>query len=201
MYREESDLLRSGFDEWESTASTGTKRQAVEANWDHGTIGKLLVEHGPLRLAAKEDIVRALREAGRDELALQLSESIGAIRGALDQMYENGRGVQPIALATTPGFIKAVDEFYSLLRTELDAESETAIIERLSEALGAARNNLRSARFISKHAPSHPGPPRWYSRIGFLVRLHTAYDRFRGYPGAESSLGDRKLARRYDRER
>ena len=71
----------------------------------------------------------------------------------------------------------------------------------LTAALGPERHRLRSAKFIRKHAPAHPGPPgRWYDRIPVLLRLRAAEDRLRGFPWGESRLGDRKLARRYDRE-
>ena len=40
--------------------------KVVTAKWDHGTIGKLLLEHAAVRLAAGEDIVRGSAEIGSD---------------------------------------------------------------------------------------------------------------------------------------
>ena len=129
-----------------------------------------------------------------------LTDENKAVRPLLDQMYDSARGVQPISVAITPGFV-AGGRTHGTARAELG--TCTAEPNPVHLGRGARLRTLPAphARFIRKHAPAHPGPPgRWYDRIPILLRLRAAEDRLRGFPWGESSLGDRKLARRYDHE-
>ena len=202
LFADETTLLNDLFSAWKATTpdrSMGDK--VVTAKWDHGTIGKLLLEHTAVRLAASEDVARVLTEEGRDAVASLLADENKAVRPLLDQMYDSARGVQPISVAITPGFVEPADALLEILRPELGQSQLSQTMAMLMAALGPERNRLRSAKFIRKHAPAHPGPPgRWYDRIPVLLRLRAAEDRLRGFPWGESRLGDRKLARRYDRE-
>ena len=175
---------------------------AVTAKWDHGTIGKLLLEHAAVRLAAADDIARVLQDVGRTREARRLEETNRLVRPLLDQMYDNSRGIQPISVAITPGFIEASgSSSKTCCVAELGGGPESLARFELTAALGQERAQLRSAKFIRKHAPAHPGPERrWYDRVPALLRVHAAEDRLRGFPWGESHLGDRKLAKRYDRE-
>ncbi len=202
LFVEETDLLRQLFAKWNTTTPERTMGDAaVPTKWDHGTIGKLLLEHAAVRLAAGEDIARVMEEIGRGRESSCLEETNHLVRPILDQMYDNSRGIQPIAVAITPGFIEAVEQLQEFLRPELGGAAERQARSELTVALGPERARLRSAKFIRKHAPAHPGPERrWYDRVPALLRLHAAEDRLRGFPWGESSLGDQKLAERYDRE-
>jgi hypothetical protein len=199
LFVEETALIRELFAKWNTTTPERTMGdRTVPAKWDHGTIGKLLLEHAAVRLAASEDIARVLEEIGRSRESARLDEWH---RPVLDDMYDSSRGVQPIALAITPGFIEAVEQLQELVRPAVGGGPEARARLDLSAALGPERTRLRSAKFIRKHAPAHPGPSRrWYDRIPVLLRMHAAEDRLRGFPWGESRLGDRKLAERYDRE-
>ncbi len=202
LFVDETALLEDLFNAWKATTpdrSMGDK--VVSVKWDHGTVGKLLLEHTAVRLAASEDVARVLSEEGRDLVASFLTDENKAVRPLLDQMYDSARGVQPISVAITPGFVEPVDALMELLGPNLGHAPLNRTLSILVAALGSERSRLRSARFIRKHAPAHPGPPgRWYDRIPILLRLRAAEDRLRGFPWGESSLGDRKLARRYDHE-
>ena len=203
LFVEETSLLRELFAKWHTTTpepSLGDK--VVTAKWDHGTIGKLLLEHSAVRLAAGEDIVRVVQEVGRSmESSVLLAETNHLVRPVLDEMYDCSRGVQPISVAVSPEFVEAVQQLQEILRTQLGGAAETQMRVELTAALGPERVLLRSAKFIRKHAPAHPGPePRWYDRVPVLLRIRAAEDRLRGFPWGESSLGDRELAERYDRE-
>ena len=203
LFIEETALLRHLLAKWHTTTPERTMGgEAVTAKWDHGTIGKLLLEHAAVRLAAGEEIVRVLEELGRSrESSSQLQETNRLVRPVLDEMYDSCRGVQPISVAITPDFIESVEKLQELLRPQLGGAAETRMRLELTAALGPERVRLRSAKFMRKHAPAHPGPERrWYDRVPFLLRVHAAEDRLRGFPWGESSLGDRELAKRYDRE-
>ncbi len=202
VFADETNLLRQLFAKWNTTTPDRTMGgSAVTAKWDHGTIGKLLLEHAAVRLAAADDIARVLKEIGLTREARRLEDTNHRVRPVLDQMYDNSRGIQPMSVAITPDFIEGVEQLQELLRPELGGALETQAGFELTAALGPQRTQLRSAKFIRKHAPAHPGPERrWYDRVPALLRLHAVEDRLRGFPWGESHLGDRKLAERYDRE-
>ena len=123
------------------------------------------------------------------------------MRPLLDQMYDSARGVQPISVAITPSFVEPADALLEVIRPGFGQAQLNQTMAILKAALGPERHRLHSAKFIRKHAPAHPGPPgRWYDRIPILLRLRAVEDRLRGFPWGESRLGDRKLARHYDRE-
>ena len=202
LFANESALLGELFSAWKATTpdrSMGDK--VVTAKWDHGTIGKLLLEHTAVRLAASEDIARVLSELERGAVASLLVDENKAVRPLLDQMYDSARGVQPISVAITPSFLEPADALSEILRPGLGQAQLNQTMAILTAALGSERHRLHPAKFIRKHAPAHPGPPgRWYDRIPILLRLRAAEDRLRGFPWGESRLGDRELARRYDHE-
>lgn len=80
-----------------------------------------------------------------------------------------------------------------------DPEDADAI-PRIAAALGEQRRQLRSAKHVATHAPTHPSVTRrWYDNIPILVRLHARYDHLRGYPWADSvPYSNARIADRYD---
>ena len=116
-------------------------------------------------------------------------------------MYDSGRGIQPISVAITPGFVEAVQQLQELLRAELGGAAETGCEFELTAALGttgpaaAARNSSASTL---QRTPDPIAVGMTASRL--LLRIHAAEDRLRGFPWGRASLGDRELAKRYDRE-
>lgn len=202
LLRDQDDLVRALFATWDRVDPVGEPTdRAVPDAWDRGTVGKLLLEHGAVRRAAKADIARVLRQTGRPDLADLLDGHAVAARTLLDRLDEHSRGVQPIAMSADASFVDAVDRLRRLWAGELRSETDYNL-EEVAAVLGGHRAKLRSARFVTKHAPTHPAPQRrWYHRIRILVRLHAGYDRMRGLPWAESGpLSDTKLAERFDRD-
>ena len=202
LFVEESALLRELLAKWNTTTPEHTMGdKAVTAKWDHGTIGKLLLEHAAVRLAASEDIARVLEEIGRTRESARLEETHHLVRPVLDQMYDNSRAASNRSRwPSPPDSSKPWSSCRSSCAPNWAAAESRARFD-LTAALGPERARLRSAKFIRKHAPAHPGPERrWYDRVPALLRLHAAEDRLRGFPWGESSLGHRELAERYDRE-
>ncbi len=198
---EEVMLLDHLFSAWAHTIPGNAEQaNAVEAKWDHGTVGKLLLEHSAVRVAAERDIVRVLRDRGESELTHQLDDEIHSISPMIVRMYDSGRGIQPISLAITPEFVEAVGELRQALQSGIMQTHPTDTLSRLSYALGRRRSELHSAVYIRRHAPSRPELKWWVEQHPMLIRIQTALDRLSGFPWAESSLGDRKLAARFDRE-
>jgi hypothetical protein len=202
LFGDENDVLGQLFAKWDTTTPHKSQgAQAVLMKWDHGTIGKLILEHAAVRLAAADELARVLRDIGRTHEASQLEEEGQALRPVLDQMYEDSRGVQPVSASIEPGFVEAANQLQELLRPKIGGARQDGVLSELTEALGSERSRLRGAKFIRKHAPAHPGSKhQWYDRVPILLRFHAISDRVRGFPWGESRLGDRKLAQRYDRE-
>jgi hypothetical protein len=200
---EQNEILKSLFEDWTDMATVADEGAAkvVPENWSRGTIGKLIVEHAAVDLAAREDILRGLESAGPADLAKELAAQIDRMRQVLDRLDEESRGLSPLAVASSPGFTKVVDEFRQLLASDIGSFSSPFSSGRLAKALGANRKDLHDAKFLRKHAPTHPGSKGWPDRFPVLVRIHTAYDRLRGFPWAESSpAGNPKISDHYNRD-
>ena len=76
---------------------------------------------------------------GVRESTVLLEETNHLVRPILDEMYDSGRGVQPIYVAVNPAFIEAVQELQELLRAQLGGAAETRIQVELTAALGPER--------------------------------------------------------------
>jgi hypothetical protein len=192
LFDQEDDTLSRLFEAWDETEPSHA-RKAVPAAWDHGTVGKLFVEHGALYLAAEEEIARVLHQVGAD-LATALSAHADRGRGLLDRLDEQARGVPPVQLAT-PEFAETVSQFRCHLRGE-GGEAPFGI-PQIAAALGEHRKLLRNVAYVRKHAPTHPGARRWFHRFSGAVRFQAGYDRLRDFPRADSGIFDRKLTEHY----
>lgn len=201
LLSEQDKVLAAIFADWERSdpASANTEGGAVRLAFDHGTLGKLLVGHAAVRVAAKRDIERVLRKAGQDDLADQLTSKLRRARELLDRLDELARGVEAVGVSGSADFAHVVDELAQTIRSDLGTEPAT-LVPRIAAALGERRKELHSARHVAAHAPSHPGTTeRWYDDVPVLVRLHALYDQLRGYPRAVSvPYCNAPLAHRYN---
>ena len=153
------------------------------AKWDHGTIGKLILEHGAVRLAAAEDIARVLQAVDTRGVARQLEQEDDAVRPVLDRIYDSGRGVQPISLGLSLDFTAAVDELGELLGPALSSAGEVASGLSLASDLGSIVHSCEAPTSSESMLPGIPvrntgavDGPSW---LGFIRPL-TA---FVGSPG------------------
>ncbi|MGH9091668.1 MAG: hypothetical protein ACRDZR_09870, partial [Acidimicrobiales bacterium] len=143
---DEIDLLAELFDAWEATTPSGVPAaDAVPAKWDHGTVGKLLLEHAAVYVAASRDVAGALASGGRRAEAARIGSRLDAVRPVVDRMDVASHGVQPMSLAITPAFVGAVEDLRGLLLDDLRAEPGDRAAARLAGLLGAGRASLRSA--------------------------------------------------------
>ena len=154
LFDEEVMLLDRLFSAWaHSVPGNAEQPNAVEAKWDHGTVGKLLLEHGAVRVAAERDIVRVLREVGVSELTDHLDDEIHSISPIVVRMYDTGRGVQPISLAITPEFVDAVEELRQTLQNGI---MEAQPIETLSRCLTPWGGAAATCTVPNTFADTHP---------------------------------------------
>lgn len=198
---DETELLKELFDKWDETSPSnfGDRRAIVKAKWSHGTVGKLLLEHSAVWLASAEDVARTIQSFGRSSLADELIRQRELARPFVDHMAKVSRGVQPISLAITPEFVDAVNGLRQTIGPALSWLSREGSAGA-EERLRGSREELKTAKFVRKHAPAHPGRHHFYDNLPMVVRLHSAFDRLAGFPWGESSLGNSRLARAYDQE-
>lgn len=201
LLNEQRILLAGLLQEWANTDPSRTRpEESAVVRWDHGTLGKLIIEHSAVSAAAGTDIVRVLySRGGQADVASRLDDETVSLRRSLNVMDEASRGLAPIALAVEPNFSSEIET----LRSTVGTTSRTPSADEIEHALGEDRQRLRSAKFIRKHAPTHPGNnlDRWYNRYAPLVRLHAIWNRLRGMPWAEGSpTGNPEIAKRYNRD-
>ena len=194
------DIL-NGWDAATPPPDVDDTSTVVSAAFQRGTYGKLLIEHTALRVAAKTDIAPVLHDIGADALADDFIRHLPEVRRLLDRLDEMARGVNAMGVAASLSFAGAVGELAALMRADLGAEPERAI-PRVEAALGDHRAKLHGARWVRRHAPTHPAPEkRWYDRIPLLVWVQARYDHLSGFPWAYSApMADPKVAEAVEHE-
>ena len=201
LIRQEDRLLESLFVDWDHGAPDAqtANGDAVVRAWKRGTIGKLVLEHAALRLAAKADVIRCLQRCGSTAMADAFGEQAIAARQVIDQLDGIARGVSALDLRFSDDFSDGVANLRRFWRGELRSEAEYSL-DQVAAALGTDRSQLHTSRFVKKHAPIHPASrARWYHRLGPVLRLHALYDYLRGFPTSESAVfSDRRLVQKYD---
>lgn len=189
------------FEEWDrnSPEPETANGEAVVKAWERGTIGKVVLRHAAVRVAAKTDVLFWLERLGRPEIAEAFGEHHDEARRVIDELDRRSRGRSALDLQYAEEFVESVEELRRIWRGEFRSETEYGL-DRVADALGSGRSKLRTARFVRKHAPIHPARhTRWYDRLGPVVRLHALFDRLRGLPNPESAtFYDKQLAERHD---
>jgi hypothetical protein len=101
------------------------------------------------------------------------------------------RGVQGINLRVGQDFDGEMEALMQVVEPETEWELTSALPD-VKRALQATdrEDELRSARYLSAHAPTnlHPDGPRWWERAPVISRLITVYDRLRDFPRARQRL-------------
>jgi len=196
---EEDRALVNLFRDWAAPAGRDPAT-AVKHAWDKGTFGMLVIEHAAIRLAAQEDIARVLGDLGQDGLADRLTRHTSAVRALLDRLSDQARGLSARDLAISEPFAHSIEELGRLIGADVASGQDES--GRIRDALGEARSQLRTAAFVVKRSPTHPGPSKaWYDRVPFLAYLHTRFDRMDGYPGPHTPhQADTALADKYQPE-
>ena len=201
LIRREDHLLEDLFADWNHGApdSDASNGDVVVRDWKRGTIGKLILEHAAVRLAAKADVMFVLQRNGRTEIAGAFGQHAIEARRVIDQLDRYSRGISALDLRYSDEFSDGIEDLCRIWRGELRSESEYSL-DHVATTLGTNRSQLRTARFVKRHAPVHPAlRARWYHRLAPVLWLHTLYDRFRGFPSSDSAtFSDRWLAQRYE---
>lgn len=192
--------LRLLCERWRATDPDGLSgRAVVRATWEHGSIGKLIIEHSALLIGAEQDALRVLENTDfplpLDGLRHHLDEAVTS----QDEVWEVARGVHPVDLMTNHRFSGVLDDLLGALSEDLTGRWAGSDTDSATAHLRQHRDQLRSARYIRSHSPSHPSGRYAHRRIAPLLRSKVAFDRLRGYPWAESSsFGDTGVAKQID---
>ncbi len=192
-------VLEELFEAWRGTDPTGRDQgQKTKLNWERGTVAKLILEQGALRIAALDDVTRALKRCHQDVLAADVGQHIRSAKVCLGHIDSCTRGVTALDLR----FSVALDEAIEGLRNLWidDMRRQAAASSAVARALGTERKRLHSALYIRAHAPLHPSiRRRWYHKIPLMVRIHALYDLLRSFPDAESAnWADKALSESVD---
>ena len=193
LWDQQLKLVGRLFDGW-AASEPSTAEKPVEAAWDHGTIGKLLIRAAAVLVAAEEDIARVLIKVGKDDLGSDLTKHTDGAREALDRLDECCRGMPAIELATSD-ISEAVVELRQRLLGAPPEEKRT--FSELAALLGDHRADLHSAKYLRRRAPTHPGHRKWYRHIPIAVRAKVIFNRLNDFPGPESGTNNKKLVERY----
>jgi hypothetical protein len=181
---ESEDLeLRELFSELRQRRGT-----SVEDRAEYGDLAKNIVRHVAIRESALIDVARvASNDPQLSGIASRIEHGRNTSRPHVDRVERMSRGIQGINLRTGQDFDSEMEELIQLVGTEIEWDLSEAIPELSGSLTGTPREEeLKSARHLRKHAPTHLDPhgPRWYERAPVISRLLTVYDHLRDFPSA-----------------
>ena len=178
------DLL----DMWRRASEQLSHGEDVDLRWRRGSDVKLLLQHLAVREAAKEALVRRLREAGQDELGAKLDGDGIWRRELLAALDELARGQQAISL-NFPEIDATVTDLGSVFDHEREADK--ACLSEAAALLGPrGKRGLPKARSVQMQSVTHPNPvPRWYDRVRLIKVFHAFYDHMRTAPSGVANPG------------
>lgn len=161
---------------------------SVEDRAEYGHLAKKIVRHVAIREAALGDIAHVVsHDAKLSGIATRIAHGRNTSRPHVDRVERMSRGVQGMNLRTGQDFDSELEELIQLVGTEIEWDLGEGIPELNGSLKGTHREEeLKSARHVRRHAPSHLDPqgPRWRERAPVISRLRTVYDRLRDFPSA-----------------
>ena len=152
---------------WRRTTEQLLEAENVDLRWRRGSAVKMLLQHLAVREAAKEALVRRLREDGHNDLASKLDGDAVSRREHIATLDELARGQQAISL-NFPEIDQVIVDLGSIFDRESSSDQDT--LAQAARLLGpAGKRGLPSARSVRLQSVTHPDPvPRWYDRISRL---------------------------------
>jgi hypothetical protein len=165
----------------------------VEDRAEYGILGKELVRRITTRESALVDVATAAAEI---PAVATVGERLGADpierRERIEGLEKMSRGVQGMYLNTGMDFDGELANLMTVLRPQIAWELGEAIPAlRLALSPTAEADALQSARYVSKHSPTHvhPAGSRWYQRAPVIARLVSLFHHWSDFPRA--SRGER----------
>jgi len=153
---------------------------------DYGRAAKDVIRHVATREAALVEVAESVFDRPDLEgMSAQIQGRMGTRRRQIDRVEKMSRGVQGINLNMGQHFDDEMVELEQIVGTEIEWELGEAIPQIL-HALSSSdtQAELKSARHVEKHAPTHlePSGPRWVERASVVSRFLTIYDHLRDFP-------------------
>ena len=152
---------------------------------DYGRAAKDVIRHVATREAALVEVAESVFDRPDLEgMSAQIQGRMGTRRRQIDRVEKMSRGVQGINLNMGQHFDDEMVELEQIVGTEIEWELGEAIPQIL-HALSSSdtQAELKSARHVEKHAPTHlePSGPRWVERASVVSRFLTIYDHLRDF--------------------
>jgi hypothetical protein len=160
----------------------------VEDRAEYGILGKELVRRITTRESALVDVAMA---AAQIPAVAAVGERLGADpierRERIEALEKMSRGVQGMYLNTGMDFDGELADLMTVIRPQIAWELDEAI-PALRHALSpkVEADALQSARYVSKHSPTHvhPAGSRWYQRAPVISRLISLFHHWSDFPRA-----------------
>lgn len=178
---EQDDIVARMLDRWEEQTHRLEVRDSVDERWERGSTAKMLLQYLAVRDAAKEDVVRRLREVGEADLAGRLEGDGPRRRAAIARFDEAARGMQAISM-NQPQVDLAILDLMSILRGEFQVERDA--IPAAEAALGPnGERGLPGARSVRMRADTHPSAtPSRLERVFLVKALRAFFNSMRSTP-------------------
>jgi hypothetical protein len=175
-------IIADLFVVWHQASEQLSRADDVDLRWRRGSEVKLLLQHLAVREAAKESLVRRMREAGQQELATKLDSDATSRRERLATLDELARGHQAVSL-NFPEIDAVVADLSAVFQRERPDDEGINLPEAAALLGPAGKRGLPSARSIRMQSVTHPHPvPRWYDRVPVIKAFEAFYDHLRSAP-------------------
>ncbi len=182
-------IIADLFAMWRRVSEQLDEGEDVDLGWRRGSAMKLLLQHLAVREAAKESVVRRIKQTGHEDLATKLEGDGISRRQRLAALDELARGHQAMAL-NFPEIDAVVADLAAIFEHEREND-ETAYLPEAAAWLGPpGKRGLAGARSIQMQSMTHPSPvPRWYDRVPVVKAFLAFYDHLRSAPSGVANPG------------
>ena len=175
LFWKETATLAVLYGEWSSMIAGVNGPQVMDLE----AMGKAILEHAVLRLAAREDVVRVLRDARREDMAALMEHRARIFRTLVGRLAQTERATGSAVPRASSGLARHVGCYYREFRVDVVTPDLRA--SHVAGVIGPDRSALRSEASVRKHAslrttvPPSPGE----NLPGRVARLRACWRRRR----------------------
>jgi hypothetical protein len=154
-----------------------TQGGSVEQRYDYGNVAKQIIRHVGVRQAALVDVANSISVIpSLGPIATRMIERATSRRELISELVHMSRSVQGMYLNTGQDFDHPLTSLMTAISVEIDWELSEAV-PSIRQVLDtpAKRDIFRSARYVTRHAPTSlsTSGPRWYERAPVVSRIRT----------------------------
>jgi hypothetical protein len=176
-------LLRDFFKQIEEN-----RGESVEQRYTYGNASKQVIRHVSVRQSALIDVATSISEIpSLCQIAERMIDRATARRELIHELVVMSRSVQGMYLNSGQDFDGPLTSLIGAISVEVDWELSDAI-PQIRQVLDTPAKLviLRSARYVTRHAPTTltVSGPRWYERAPVVSRIMTLFNHLRDHPRA-----------------